>query len=38
MVAATQSSLEQWKNGTISDDGFWKQCYFDPPEMFAASQ
>ena len=38
MVAATLSTLEQWKAGTLPDDAFWKQCYLDPPEIFGSSQ
>ncbi|MBV9343022.1 MAG: hypothetical protein JO159_19315 [Acidobacteria bacterium] len=37
MVAATAASLEHWKNGGISDAVFWKQCYFDPPEILGRS-
>jgi hypothetical protein len=35
MVAATLPSLQQWKAGTLSDDGFWHKCFFDPPELFS---
>jgi len=34
MIAATLSSVKQWRDNTISDDDFWKGCYFDPPETF----
>jgi hypothetical protein len=37
MVAATAESLKKWKAGALSDDAFWHQCFFDPPEIFAAS-
>jgi hypothetical protein len=37
MVAATFSTLQQWKAGKLSDSALWHQCYFDPPEIFAAS-
>jgi hypothetical protein len=37
MVAATLPNLQQWKAGTLSDEAFWRRCYFDPPEMFHAS-
>jgi hypothetical protein len=37
MVAATFSTLQQWKAGKLSDSALWHQCYFDPPETFAAS-
>ncbi len=34
MVAATLPVLREWKAGTLSDEGFWRRCYLDPPEMF----
>jgi hypothetical protein len=37
MVAATLPVLQQWKAGGLSDEGFWRRCLFDPPEMFAPS-
>lgn len=37
MVAATFSTLQQWKAGKLSDSALWHQCYFDPPETFTAS-
>jgi len=37
MLAATLPVLQQWKAGTLSDEAFWRRCYFDPPEMFTAS-
>ncbi len=37
MIAATLSSLEQWKSGQLSDAALWHQCFFDPPETFAVS-
>jgi hypothetical protein len=36
MVAATLPSLQQWKAGTLSDEAFWRQCFFDPPEILSA--
>jgi hypothetical protein len=36
MAAATLSSLQQWKAGTLSDQAFWRRCFFDPPETFIA--
>jgi hypothetical protein len=33
MIAATLASLQQWKGAGLSDSAFWKQCFFDPPEM-----
>jgi hypothetical protein len=37
MVAAALPSLQQWKVGTLSDEAFWRQCFFDPPEAFTPS-
>jgi len=37
MVAATLPVLQEWKAGTLSDEGFWRRCYLDPPEMFRSS-
>lgn len=37
MIAATFSSLQQWKAGKISDAALWHQCFFDPPETFNGS-
>lgn len=37
MIAATLPTLQQWKAGTLSDSALWHQCFFDPPESFAAS-
>ncbi|MGB8832022.1 MAG: hypothetical protein WCC95_07730 [Candidatus Sulfotelmatobacter sp.] len=34
MIAATFSTLQKWKAGSISDAALWHQCYFDPPETF----
>jgi hypothetical protein len=36
MIAATLPTLQQWKAGTLSDAALWHQCFFDPPESFAA--
>jgi hypothetical protein len=36
-VAAALPSLQQWKVGALSDDAFWRQCFFDPPEAFTSS-
>lgn len=36
MVAATVQSLQQWKTGKLSDQAFWRQCFFDPPEILGA--
>lgn len=34
MVAATVPVLRQWRSGALSDEGFWRRCFFDPPEAF----
>ena len=34
MVAATMPALRQWKAGTLSDEAFWRRCFFDPREAF----
>lgn len=33
MVAATQAVLDKWKNGSLTEQALWKQCYLDPPEI-----
>jgi hypothetical protein len=35
MVAATQAMLDQWKNGSLTEQALWKQCYVDPPKFWA---
>ncbi len=37
MMAATFSTLQQWKAGQLSDAALWHQCFFDPPETFVPS-
>lgn len=37
MLAATLVILGQWKEGTLSDEAFWRRCYVDPPEMLPAT-
>jgi hypothetical protein len=37
MIAATLSTLQQWKAGKLSDAALWHQCFFDPPETFIPS-
>jgi hypothetical protein len=37
MIAATLSTVQAWKAGTLSDAALWHQCYFDPPETFTIS-
>jgi len=34
MVAATLPALRQWKAGSLSDEAFWRRCFFDPREAF----
>jgi hypothetical protein len=33
MLAVTLPVLQQWKAGTLSDEGLWRRCFFDPPEI-----
>ncbi|MGD0179048.1 MAG: hypothetical protein ABSC15_04475 [Terriglobales bacterium] len=37
MAAATLLALREWKAGTLSDQAFWRRCFFDPPETFTSS-
>jgi hypothetical protein len=37
MVAATRAALDLWKNGALSEQAFWKQCYLDPPEILGSA-
>ena len=37
MIAATVTTLQQWKAGTLSDSALWHHCFFDPPETFNAA-
>jgi hypothetical protein len=34
MAAATLPGIQQWKAGTLSEQAFWRRCFFDPPEAF----
>jgi hypothetical protein len=34
MTAATVAVLRQWKSGVLSEEAFWRRCFFDPPEAF----
>jgi hypothetical protein len=34
MAAATLPVLQRWSEGKLSDEAFWKQCWFDPPDAF----
>ena len=36
MIAATLPAMQKWKAGTLSDSAFWRQCFFDPPELGGA--
>ena len=37
MIAATTATLKRWEAGDLSDSDLWRQCFFDPPEIFEAS-
>jgi hypothetical protein len=37
MVAATQAVLDEWKNGSLTEQALWKQCYLDPPEILGTN-
>jgi hypothetical protein len=37
MVAATMSTLKEWRAGVLSDSALWHKCFFDPPETFESS-
>lgn len=37
MIAATMTTLQQWKAGALSDSALWHKCFFDPPETFDSS-
>jgi hypothetical protein len=34
MTATTVAVLRQWKTGALSEEAFWRRCFFDPPEAF----
>ena len=34
MTATTVAVLRQWKTGSLSEEAFWRRCFFDPPEAF----
>jgi hypothetical protein len=36
MAAATLLSIQQWKSGALSDQAFWRRCFFDPTETFVS--
>jgi hypothetical protein len=36
LAAATLPILQEWKAGTLSDQAFWRRCFFDPPETFTS--
>jgi hypothetical protein len=38
MIAATITTLQQWKIGALSDSAMWHKCFFDPPETFDSSR
>lgn len=37
MIAATMSTLKEWRAGALSDSALWHKCFFDPPETFESS-
>jgi len=37
MIAAPIPVLQQWKAGDLSEQAFWRRCFFDPPEMTSSS-
>ena len=37
MIAATMTTLQQWRAGTLTDSALWHKCFFDPPETFESS-
>jgi hypothetical protein len=37
MLAATLGTLREWQGGSMPDETAWRQCFFDPPELFADS-
>lgn len=37
IVAATRAVLDLWKNGALSEQAFWRQCYLDPPEILGSA-
>jgi hypothetical protein len=37
MTAATVPVLRQWKAGTLSEEAFWRRCFFDPADAFNPS-
>jgi len=34
MAAATLPALQQWTAGHLTDNAFWKRCWFDPADAF----
>ncbi len=35
MLAATSATLKEWQASSASDETIWRQCFFDPPEVFS---
>jgi hypothetical protein len=35
MLAATSATLKEWQASSVSDEAIWRQCFFDPPEVFS---
>ncbi len=38
IVGATLAASRQLADGSLTEDDFWKQCYFDPPGAFLESR
>ncbi len=38
MIASTNSALQRWTAGSLSNDSFWRECWFDPPDIFQSMQ
>ena len=34
MIASTNSALQRWTAGSLSSNSFWRECWFDPPDIF----
>jgi hypothetical protein len=36
MIAATKTSIEQFRKGAITEQAFWKESFVDPPEILGS--
>jgi hypothetical protein len=36
MIAATKTSIEQFRKGAITEQAFWKEAFVDPPEILGS--